>query len=149
MLYLTQILGYAAEPELADRLHHVSHHGAVETLHVAPTDLGRRRLRMTTDRGTDCAIAIARDNRLADGAVLYLDEERAIVVRLGEQAWLRVRPVDAAAAVELGYNAGNLHWKVRFDGADLLVARDGPVELYTARLKPLVDSGRIEVLGDA
>lgn len=149
MLHLNQILGYAAEPELADRLHHLGHHGVVEMLHVAPSELGRRRLRMTTDQGTDCAIAIPRESRLADGAVLYLDESRAIVVKLGEQAWLRIRPADAAAAVELGYNAGNLHWKVRFEGADLLVARDGPAELYTARLKPLLDTGRIAVLDDA
>lgn len=148
MLQLTKILGYAAEPELAERLHHVGHHGGIETLHVPPQDVGRRRLRLTGDRGTDCAIALARDERLADGAVLLLEHGRAIVVRLGDQAWLRFRPVDAAAAVELGYNAGNLHWKVRFDGADLLVARDGPPELYTARLQPLLEGGRIAVVDD-
>lgn len=146
MLQLTQIVGYAAEPELAERLHHVAHHGGIEYLRVPPQDVGRRRLRITGDRGTDCAIALARDERLADGAVLLLEHDRAIVVRLGEQAWLRLRPVDAAAAVELGYNAGNLHWKVRFDGADLLVARDGPVELYTARLQPLLQAGRVALV---
>ncbi len=148
MLQLTKILGYAAEPDLAHKLHHVGHHGGIEYLQVPPQDVGRRRLRITGDKGTDCAIALARDERLGDGAVLLLEHDHAIVVRLGEQAWLRLRPADAAAAVELGYNAGNLHWKVRFDGADLLVARDGPVELYTARLQPLLGGGRVAVVDD-
>ena len=148
MLQLTKILGYAAEPDLAHKLHHVGHHGGIEYLQVPPQDVGRRRLRITGDKGTDCAIALARDERLGDGAVLLLEHDHAIVVRLGEQAWLRLRPADAAAAVELGYNAGNLHWKVRFDGVDLLVARDGPVELYTARLQPLLGGGRVAVVDD-
>jgi urease accessory protein len=149
MPQLTEIIGFAAEPELAERLHDVSHRGGIEYLRIPPQDIGRRRLRITGDRGTDCAIALARDARLADGAVLLLEHDRAIVVRLGEQAWLRLRPADAAAAVELGYNAGNLHWKVKFDGAELLVAQDGPPALYTARLQPLLQSGRVSVVDDA
>lgn len=146
MLQLTAIIGSAGEPEIAARLHHVGHHGGIEVLHVPPQDGARRRLRITGDRGTDCAIALARDQRLADGAVLLLEQDRAIVVRLGEQIWLRLRPADPAAALELGYAAGNLHWKVRFDGADLFVAQAGPVALYTARLAPLLDAGRVSVI---
>ncbi len=146
MLQLNDIIGYAAEPEIAERLHDISHHGTLEYLTLATQDVGRRRLRVSGDQGSDCAIALPRDVRLADGAVLLLEAQHAIVVRLGEQAWLRLRPRDAEAALELGYNAGNLHWKVKFDGADLLVARDGPVTLYTARLRPLLDQGRIQVV---
>ena len=140
MLQLTEILGLAAEPGLAARLHQVGHQGVIEYLQIAPADVGRRRLRVTGDSGTDCAIALARNARLADGAVLLIGHDHAIVVRLGEQAWLRLRPLDAAAAVELGYNAGNLHWTVKFDGSDLLVAQDGPAELYVARLQPLLQA---------
>lgn len=146
VLQLNQILGFAADPVLADRIHDIGHRGVIEYLHIAPQDVGRRRLRVAGDQGTDCAIALARDARLADGAVLLLEPQHAIVVRLGEQVWLRLRPLDSAAAVELGYNAGNLHWKVKFDGSDLLVQRDGPIELYTARLQPLLQAGRIAVV---
>lgn len=149
MLQLSSVLGYAAEPALAERLHHVAHHDGIEYLLIPPRDVGRRRLRIVGDRGTDCAIALARDERLGDGAVLLLAHDRAIVVRLGEQCWLRLRPHDAAAALELGYAAGNLHWKVRFDGADLLVARDGPAALYTERLAPLLADARIRVIDGA
>lgn len=146
MLHLTTILGNVADPALAQRLHDLDHRGGIEHVAIAPRDVGRRRLRVSSDRGTDCAIALARDQRLTDGAVLLLEPARAIVVRLGEQRWLMLRPRDQAAAVELGYHAGNLHWKVRFDGADLLVALDGPAEAYTARLASLIDAGRVAVV---
>jgi urease accessory protein len=50
--------------------------------------------------------------------------------------------------LELGYHAGNLHWRVRFDGGDLLVALDGPRESYIARLEDLMADGKVEVVGD-
>ncbi|MEX2480413.1 MAG: urease accessory protein UreE [Gammaproteobacteria bacterium] len=146
MLHLTAILGNVADPALAERLHELGHHGGIEYVSIAPRDVGRRRLRVSSDRGTDCAIALAREQRLTDGAVLLLEQARAIVARLGEQRWLTLRPRDQAAAVELGYHAGNLHWKVRFAGADLLVALDGPLEAYTARLASLTDTGRLAVI---
>ena len=143
MLRLTEIIGYATDPTIADQLHDISHRGTVEYLNISQQGIGRRRLRITSDCGTDCAISVSRDVALTDGAVLLLKPSRGIVVRLGEQQWLRLRPFDSSAALELGYNAGNLHWKVRFDGVDLLVAQNGPVEPYLARLKALFDSGRI------
>ena len=43
-----------------------------------------------------------------------------------ETNWLLIAPTDAAAALELGYFVGNLHWRVRFDGHVLKIALDGP-----------------------
>ena len=60
-----------------------------------------------------------------------------------DESWLRLRPRDAASALELGYNAGNLHWRVRFDDGDLLVALEGPKEDYLARIEPLLAAGRV------
>jgi urease accessory protein len=52
-------------------------------------------------------------------------------------------PQSAAAALELGYHAGNLHWRIRFDHDALLVAIEGPVEQYKNRIAPLLNSGRV------
>ena len=68
----------------------------------------RRRLRVTTDRGSECAIALAREDKLFDGAVLVLEDDRAVVVRAEETSWLVVAPADIAAAIELGYCSGNM-----------------------------------------
>ena len=59
-----------------------------------------------------------------------------------EERWLELAPRDTTAALELGYFAGNLHWRVRFDGAHILIALEGPEADYLARLKPFLDDGR-------
>jgi urease accessory protein len=80
---------------------------------------------------------------LVDGAVLLLEETRAIVLRKAEERWLRLTPRDADAALEAGYCAGNHHWKVRFEPGALLIATQGPAEHYVDRLEHLVEAGRI------
>jgi urease accessory protein len=143
MMTITAIVGTASDPSLAERLHHLEHEDRVETLIVGEEDAARRRLRGTTDKGTDIAIALASGDRLSDGSVLFIDASRAIVLRTAEPRWLRLIPRDADAALEAGYCAGNHHWKVRFEPGALLVATQGPAEHYVDRLEPLVRSGRI------
>jgi urease accessory protein len=139
------IVGDRAEAAMAARLHDVSHDGDLETLMLAPLDLPRRRFHAVTDAGTHCFVQLARDRTLFDGAVIYLENRRAIVVRVGEQRWLRLRPAEGAG-LELGYLAGNLHWRVRFEGDILLVALDGPIESYRARLQDFQDRGKVTIL---
>ena len=146
MLRLTRILGNATEPEFAERLHTLEHDGRVETITLDAADTARKRLRVATDKGTNCAVAIARSDRLANGAVLLLEDNRAVVVRMRETMWLALSPRDLAAALDLGYFCGNLHWRVRFEGAVLKVALDGPRETYIARLAQHLSDGRARII---
>lgn len=143
MLKLDAILGVATEPEIAEALHDLEHRGRVEYLSLSESDTQRHRLRALTDRGTQCAIALPRHQHLANGAVLLLEKDRAVVVRMQETAWLVLQPRDAEAALELGYFAGNMHWKVAFDGERLRIAVQGPVESYLERLAHLLRDGRV------
>jgi urease accessory protein len=145
---LESVIGTVDDPELADRLHHLSHTGRVETITLAQDDMGRRRLRARSDAGTDYAIVLARDQALRNGAVLYLDDERAVVVRLQEQRWLTLEPDDLSIALQLGYHAGNMHWRVRFEGDRLKIALDGEEAAYLARLEPLLSSERIRIVDE-
>jgi urease accessory protein len=88
---------------------------------------------------------LPRAQRLANGAVVLLERERAIVVRMNEVEWLALEPRDAAAALELGFCAGNMHWKVEFAGAHLRIALQGPAESYLERLAHLTRDGRVSV----
>lgn len=144
MIRINSVLGSRIDPAFHDRLHHLEHVGAVAVVTVATDDLDRRRLRVTSDAGEDVAITLPRDQKLFDGAVLLLEEDRALVVRAGVQRWLRISPRTAGDALELGYHCGNLHWRVRFDGADVLVALNGPVETYLARIEPMIAADRIK-----
>ncbi|MFD1331890.1 urease accessory protein UreE [Methylopila musalis] len=143
MLHIDRVVGDRAEPALHRRLHHLEHHDAVDEIVIPRADMDRRRLRVTTPKGEDVAIALPRDQKLFDGAVLFLDEERAIVVRAEVERWLRLQPSSIAEGIELGYHAGNLHWRVRFEGESLLIALEGPAETYYARLDNLFAGRRI------
>jgi urease accessory protein len=143
MLRIEQVLGSRLDPALAERIHRLEHQGAVDLLTVPIADVSRRRLRATTQGGTEIAIALPRDQRLFDGAVLVLEPDRAVVVRVAEERWLRLQPRGIADAIELGYHAGNLHWRVRFAGEALLVAMEAPMDEYLARLGDLVRERRV------
>ncbi len=143
MLRLHGIVGHQTDASFRARLHDLEHHGGIELLFVPPDEARRKRFRLATDRGTDCAVSLDRDEDLTDGALLHIDDKRAIVARFGEQRVWRLRPADAAAALKLGWNAGNLHWRVRFEADCLVVLLDGPQADYRARLRPLLEAGEV------
>ena len=100
---------------MAEALHALEHKGAVDVAVDSRRPMSsRRRLRARTAERGGLAIALPRDQTLFDGAVLLLEAARAIVVRVDTERWLRLSPRSIADAVELGYHAGNLHWRVRF-----------------------------------
>lgn len=143
MRLIESILGSRLDEAFATPLHHLEHHGGVDVLTLQSADVARRRLRARTDKGEEIAVALPRDQVLFDGAVLALETGYGLVVRVAEQHWLRLVPCDRQSAIELGYHAGNLHWRVAFEGEALLVAIEAPVEDYLARLGELITSGRV------
>lgn len=149
MLRLHGIIGSASDASIARRLHRLEHRDAVEILYVPDADAGRHRLRLTTDRGTDCALSLERGETLSDGAVVLMEPARAIVVRIGAPKTLTLRPDGIEAALRLGWNAGNLHWRVTIRGQDLVVALDGPEPDYLARIRPLLQVESVTVVPEA
>ncbi|MCQ0988051.1 urease accessory protein UreE [Jiella marina] len=145
---ITGILGSRLDPQWHDRLHHMEHHGGIDLVRLDTRDLSRRRLRVTSESGADCMIALARDEPLFDGAVLFADEAHAIVLKVNLERWLRLRPTSAEDALALGYAAGNLHWRVRFRGKDLEVAMEGPEQGYLDRIPDLIESGAVIVVAE-
>jgi urease accessory protein len=143
MLRLTAVLGDVADPSIASRIDGIARAGGLETLRLGRNDMSRRRLHGRTERGTEVALMLDRDAPLSDGAVILLEPARAIVVRLDAPCWLTVRAAGGPQALQLGYFAGSMHWKVRFDGLVLSVAMDGPREHYLARLAPMLEEGAV------
>lgn len=142
---VTRVLGSRLDPDLAERLHDIGHHGTVRHVELATADTARRRLRATASDGTEVLIALSREDRLFDGAVLELSPASATIVRVKGERWLVLEPASAADALELGYHAGNLHWRVRFEVGRLLVALEAPAGDYLARLGELVARLKHEV----
>ena len=146
MQILSSILGYAADEPFDSALHDLSHAGKVEYLTISPDDTSRRRMRAITNKGTECAIVLNRDQQLSDGAVLNISDNLAIVVRLAQQKWLLLEVQNHAAALEVGYFIGNLHWKVEFEGERIRVALQGPLQTYLDRLELLIKTGKVRAL---
>jgi urease accessory protein len=145
----TSILADIANPAVHARIHILESHDAVEIVRLGRGDLSRHRLRTATNKGTECAIALPRHEHLFDGAVLFLDEVRAIVVRAEPEQWLAFRAANPAAGLELGYFAGNMHWPVRFEGDQLYVAGGAGAQQIMERLRHLLNRGGITFEGDA
>jgi urease accessory protein len=137
------ILGTSDAPDLKELLHQLAHAHAVDVLRLPRADLARRRLRAHTEGGREIAIALPREQQLFDGAVLALSKDAALVVRVEAENWLTLAARDHATALRLGYFCGNLHWRVRFDGQNLLIALDTGEQLYLDRLAPMIDAGEV------
>lgn len=149
MIFATEILGNVNNPVLNRKVHAHEHAGTAEFITLAREDMARRRLRVSTDRCTEVAIALSRDSQLFDGAVVYLGPDRSITVRAAPERWLRVRPADQEAALAVGYFAGNLHWRARFDGGDLLVAVEHEEQSYIDRLSQLLEARKAAIVTEA
>jgi urease accessory protein len=148
VLVLNEIIGQEADPDISRRLHDLGHSGKVEYITLSKEDALRHRVRVVTDHGTECAVVLERSARIVDGAVLLLDRDRAIVTRLSERTWLSLAPRDIGAALELGYQAGNSHWTVRFDGPVMRIALVGPERDYLDRLAGFFSDRRVRRTDD-
>jgi urease accessory protein len=117
MLLAREILGDAGEPRFAGR--------RVERLRVDSAAAARRRLRATSDAGTDVAVDLERGAYLRDGAVLFDDGERIVVVERAPEEALVIRlapgPDLLARAVRLGHAFGNQHVPVEVEGDEIRV----------------------------
>ena len=147
-MILTQVIGTVRDRRYAAKLQEIEHKAGIEYVTLNILDTQRKRLRVKSDRGTDYAIALPRETALEDGSILHLDQERAVIVKLAKQQWLRLRPKHIASALQMGYNAGNHHWRVKFDGVDILIALEGPRSDYIERLEALLSSGEVEIITD-
>jgi urease accessory protein len=146
MEVLDRIVGWAGDDAVADGLHDLRHRNAVEYVHLDIHDLDRRRLPVTSDAGRDYAVGLPRDTALADGAVLLLDDDRAVLVRAGAPQSMTLRAADLSAALRLGFLAGHLHWKADQHGDTLVVHLEGPESDYLARIADLLAAGGVERL---
>jgi urease accessory protein len=145
MLRIGHIIGSRLDPAYSEKLQDLELRNAVDELRLSPDDVGQQELTATTRGGQDLAIELPRHQRLFDGAVLLLEESRAIVVRTAGQRWLRLAPRSISDAIELGYHVGQLGWRVRFEGEVLFVAVEGRPENYMVRLGQLLWSRRVRM----
>jgi urease accessory protein len=143
MRRIDRIIGSRLDQAFQDRLHRLERRNAVDEVQLSVDELEYQQFATRTRRGQELVITLPDHQRLFDGAVLWLDESHAIVVRTAGQRWLRLEPRSIGDAVELGYHIGHLGWPVRFEGEVLFVEVRGRPENYMVRLGDLVWSRRV------
>jgi urease accessory protein len=65
-------------------------------------------------------------------------------VRMENERWLVLQAKDTAAALEVGYFAGNMHWKVKFDNDAIRIALEGAEQAYLDRMHHLLSAGKAQ-----
>ena len=144
-LSIHHVLGSRLEPSFSERIHRLELHNAVDEVWLSAGAFEQRELRATTRGGAELVIALPRHEKLFDGAVLLLDDIRAIVVRETGQRRLRLQPRSISDAIELGYQIGNLGWPVHLEGEVLFVTMQGRPENYVVRLGEQIWSRRVGI----
>lgn len=142
-----RIIGHHSDDELHDRLHELEMAGKVAHLSIPMKELGRRRFKTADQHGVEYGVALGRGEELRNGSVLLIDEDRAVVVDAQESETLPLRATTLEGAVQLGWHAGHLHWRVRMEGELMTVLLDAPREEYLVRIEPWLLSGAVEVAG--
>ncbi len=143
MLLVERVLGSRIDASLSERLHHLQHHGQVDVLVLPAAELARRRFRAKSEAGLEVAIALPRTRSCSTAPSSTSMTSEPWWSRSTPNTGCALQPRSIADAVELGYHAGNLHWRVRFSGEAMLVALEGPVDRYLERLGALVTERRI------
>ena len=125
MFVVDRVLGNTRNDErLALAVQAKEKSGEAERVLVSFHDAQRRRLRLTTEGGTEVGIDLAAGRALQDGDVLYRspDESRVVVVEVAPSEAVAIRlsrempPEELFAfAVRLGHMLGNQHWPIQIE----------------------------------
>jgi len=123
----TQILGSAKEMDLTGK--------RIVTLEMDCTDAYKKIQRRTADNGEEVGIRMGDEvtkKGICDGAVLYLDDEKALLVRIKESEAIYVTIEDRSpdTLLRAGYEIGNRHAQLYYG--------ERPFEIVTPMDEPIL-----------
>ena len=122
---------------------------AVEKIAISRTESERLRMRKSTDRGTDVALAMSAGTHLRHGDVVSLAEKMIVIAIDPEKvAVVRLKNGDARTAVLVGHAIGNLHRPIKVEGDKIVlpVQSDGEIEMLRRQLEHV--AGGVEITLD-
>lgn len=110
---------------------------AVEKLSISRTESERVRMRKSTDRGTDVALAMPAGTKLRHGDIVSLNDKMIVIsIEPEKVAVVSLKNADSKTAVLLGHVIGNLHRPVKVDGDTVVlpIQSDGEIEMLRRQL---------------
>jgi urease accessory protein len=110
-----------------------------EIVQISRTEAGRVRMRKTSDKGNDVAIALPQNTHLRNGDVLLLTADRMIVVEITPEkvAVVSFKTITDdhlfETAVRVGHTIGNLHRPIRLEDNKIFIPIQADSELDLLR----------------
>ncbi len=117
MITATSIVGnIRLDKRLGEAYQRLARENKVERIVLSRTEAQRSRMRRTSDAGTDVAISLEQSSVLKHGDVLFVDENKMIVIEYEPEDVLGFKIRDELSsdqktmiAIKLGHIIGNLH----------------------------------------
>lgn len=135
--------------ELKGRYDEMLTKNAVEKISISRAESERLRMRKTTDKGTDVALAMPAGTRLRHGDVVSLADKLIVVAIEPEKvAVVRLKDGDARTAVLVGHAIGNLHRPIRVEGDRVIlpIQSDDEIDMLKRQLGPV--GGGVDITRD-
>jgi urease accessory protein len=107
----------------------------IEKVYLESDALTKRILRVTTDHGNVIGIRLKGNMDLADGDILYMDDQNMIVIQTIEDDILTIMPTSIGMMGEIAHKLGNRHLPAQFENNEMLVQYDYLVEELLVELK--------------
>ena len=97
-------------------------------------DRRKARQRVIGEAGTELCLSLPRGTVLADGQLLYCDDDRFVVVRAKPQPLLAISPATLQDSCRVAHHLGNWHRPVQIDpDGRIWVESDRPVMEWLER----------------
>ena len=146
MKIYTSILGDIKDDKYQDHIHRCEHDQTLDLIEIKNTDVARRKFKAVSVKGYNVGIALPRNEKLCDGAILEYGNRYSLVLRTQPEDWIQIQPKNKGVALRLGYFAGNLHWTVKFEKDILWVAQTQELQTYISRINQAFSADEAQIL---
>lgn len=127
------------DKDLASKFEDMSEKEGVEIVNVTRLESERIRMRKVSDRGTELALTLPYGSHLMDGDVIFLTDEKIIVIKRASEDVLVVsfhkdmrQDLILDVAIKLGHKIGNMHRPIKIIGEQIFfpIQSNSELELF-------------------
>ncbi|HDY72137.1 MAG TPA: hypothetical protein ENH50_10790 [Nitrospirae bacterium] len=101
-----------------------------DTVVLNREDRRRYRQRIRTTKGIEIGIALPTGTLMQDGDVLYLDNDRYIVVEAEKEDMIVIFPENTIRSAMVAYEIGNRHLPISLKGGNIVTPHDRFIEEF-------------------
>ncbi|HLS31003.1 MAG TPA: urease accessory protein UreE [Flavobacteriaceae bacterium] len=100
----------------------------IERVNLESDQLVKRIQRLTTDHDREIGLQLKDERDLANGDILYMDDQNIIMVNVLSDDLLVIRPKDIEEMGRVAHELGNRHLPAQFEGNEMLIQYDYLIE---------------------